>query len=175
MSAISSPEKHHCELIQAYSHFRSANPDFKHKLVLTGNEGEYITEVQNAIAQSPFASDIIITGYIPHDEFPKLYSESDGFIFPSENESVGMAIIEAMATGIPVACSKSGALPEIAGESALFFDSQNISEIAEKLETIAKKNKKNINTSAEISWAKRFDWSKTSEELLGAIKKLMKK
>ncbi|MBR0032700.1 MAG: glycosyltransferase family 4 protein [Treponema sp.] len=175
VAAISSPEKRHCELIRAFSIFRSTHPDFKHKLVLTGNEGEYIKEVQNEIAQSPFATDIIITGYIPHEEFPKLYSEADGFIFPSENESVGMTIIEAMAAGIPVACSKSGALTEIAGDSALFFDSRNIDEIAKTLETIAKKNKKDINTAEEISWAKRFDWAKTSEELLNTIKKLIAK
>lgn len=173
-SKMSSPEKRHCELVEAFSRFRN-NTKFTHRLVLTGNEGEYFQDVQKAVSESPFASDIFITGYFPHEQFPKLYAESDGVIFPSENEAVGIQIVEAMATGVPVACSKLGALPEMAGENVLFFDSRNPTDISEKLELLAKKDSKAFNVSSEISWAKRFDWSKTAEEVLNIIKSVKNK
>ena len=174
VSPLSSPEKHHRNLIRAYSLFRGANPGFKHRLVLAGGEGG-LEEVRGEIAASPFASDILVTGCIPHDEFPALYSGAEGAVFLPDGEGAGMAVVEAMATGVPVACSRGGALSEIAGDSALFFDGQDVHDIAEKLALVARKDKKSTDTAAGIAWARRFDWARTCEELLAEIRSLAKK
>ena len=89
---------------------------------------------------SSVASDIFLTGFFPHKSFPMMYAGSEACVFPSVNEGVGLPILEAMATGVPVLCSKSGALPEIAGDAAYYFDSDNIEEIATGLERIVTDN-----------------------------------
>ena len=62
----------------------------------------------------------LVTGYglgvgnlVIAGAFQALYAGSEGCLFPSDIEGVGLPVLEAMATGIPVACSKAGALQEI--------------------------------------------------------------
>ena len=91
------------------------------------------------------------------------------------NEGAGLPILEAMATGIPVACAKAGALPEIAGNNALFFDSDNIEEFASCIEKITTDEvfRKKISESALV-WSKRFSWEKCVLETLEIIRSVLK-
>lgn len=171
-STISSPLKRHCELIRAFDIFKR-NTGLPHRLVLAGGKGENFQEVKKTTMEAEFASDIFLTGYFPHETFPALYSGAEACIFPSEIEGVGLPVLEAMATGIPVACSKEGALSEIAGDRAIFFDSTNLDEIAgsmEKISTDKALRKKLIVEGLE--WSKKFSWEKTAEKTLDVLKNL---
>ena len=173
-STMSSPLKRHVELIKAYEIFKKKTA-LPHRLVLTGNEGSCSESIKKAAANSPFASDIFITGYFPHESFPALYAGSEGCLFPSEIEGVGLPVLEAMATGIPVACSKSGALQEIAGEKAILFDSSNIEEMAMAIEKIAVDAKFRKSMIKEgVDWAKKFSWENTAQETLEVLKSVLK-
>jgi glycosyltransferase involved in cell wall biosynthesis len=55
------------------------------------------------------------------------------FVFPSLYEGFGLPIIEAQSCGVPVACSSAAALPEIAGDGALFFSPHDIYQMAQKI------------------------------------------
>ena len=174
-SKMSSPLKRHVELIKAFEIFKKKT-NLPHRLVLAGSEGECAESVKKAALISPYASDIFITGYFPHESFPALYAGSEGCLFPSEIEGVGLPILEAMATGIPVACSKSGALQEIAGEKAILFDSTNLEEIAESIEKIAvdtKLRKKMIKDG--VDWSQKFSWEQTAAETIEVLKSVVKK
>ena len=136
-STMSSPLKRHIELIKGFEIFKKKT-GLPHRLVLAGSDGENSDAVKKLALISPYASDIFITGYFPHESFPALYAGSEACLFPSEVEGVGLPVLEAMATGVPVACSKAGALQEIAGEKAILFDSSDIYEIADSIEKIVK-------------------------------------
>jgi glycosyltransferase involved in cell wall biosynthesis len=58
-------------------------------------------------------------------------------VFPSLYEGFGMPVIEAMARGIPVACSSSTSLGEVAGDAAILFDPRNPQQISTAMLTIA--------------------------------------
>ena len=47
------------------------------------------------------------------------------FVLPSLIEGFGLPVLEAMARGVPVACSNRPALPEVAGDAALLFDPED--------------------------------------------------
>ena len=174
-SKMSSPLKRHVELIKAFEIFKKKS-GLPHRLVLAGSEGECAESVKKAALISPFASDIFITGYFPHESFPALYAGAEGCLFPSEIEGVGLPILEAMATGIPVVCSKSGALQEIAGEKAILFDSTNFEEIADAIEKIATDtNLRKKMTKEGIAWANKFSWENTAQETLEVLKSVVKK
>ena len=174
-SRLSSPSKKHIELIKAFTLFKERT-HLPHRLVLAGSEDAYSEEVHKAVFSSHSASDIFVTGFFPHESFPELYSGSDGCIFPSVSEGVGLPVLEAMATGVPVACSKSGALPEIAGEHALFFDSDNIEQMADALTTLAtdKKTKEAL-VSGGLEWSKRFSWERTATLIQEVLQSVVKK
>lgn len=174
-STMSSPFKRHIELINAFEIFKKKT-GLPHRLVLAGSDGECSDAIKKKARNSQYASDIFITGYFPHESFPALYAGSEGCLFPSEVEGVGLPVLESMATGIPVACSKSGALQEIAGEKAILFDSSNIDEIAGAIEKIATDNnlrKKMIKEG--IDWAKKFDWANTAAETIEVLKSVVRK
>jgi len=66
--------------------------------------------------------DIIVTGCVSEEDKKRLYSAAELFIFPSHEEGFGFPVIEAMASGVPVVCSNTGSLPEVAGHAAVFVD-----------------------------------------------------
>ncbi|MBQ7158707.1 MAG: glycosyltransferase family 4 protein [Treponema sp.] len=174
-SRLSSPSKKHVELIKAFTLFKERT-HLPHRLVLAGSEGAYSEEIHKAIFSSRSASDIFVTGFFPHESFPELYSGSDGCVFPSVSEGVGLPVLEAMATGVPVACSKSSALPEIAGEHALFFDSDNIEQMAAALTALATdKSLKEKLVSGGLEWSQRFSWEKTAQLIKEVLQGIVSK
>jgi glycosyltransferase involved in cell wall biosynthesis len=59
-----------------------------------------------------------------------LYALASCFVFASINEGFGIPILEAMRRGVPVACSRASALPEVAGDAARYFDPYSVPDIA---------------------------------------------
>ena len=172
-SRLSGPEKKHVELIKAFSLFKEKTK-LPHRLVIAGSDGPYSAEVHKAAFESPFASDIFLTGYFPHENFAQLYSGSDGCIFPSEAEGVGLPVLEAMATGVPVACSSACALPEIAGDAALYFNSNNIEEIALCMEKIVSDSALKADMVKKgLEHSTCFSWEKTVSQTFDVVRRLV--
>ena len=89
---------------------------------------------------------------------------------PSTSEGAGLPVLEAMACGVPVACAKSGALPEIAGSHALFFNPDDLNETADAIEKIiSDKDLRKKLLSGGIEWTKRFSWEKTALRTLEVL------
>ena len=128
--------------------------------------------VHREVFQSPYSSDILLTGYFPHENLPELYSAADACVFPSKTEGVGFPVLEAMACGIPVACSRFGALPEVTGDNAVFFDSDSPDEIAEAITRIVRLNSGvNDEFRRELiekagKWVASYTWARCSMETL---------
>ncbi len=171
-SRMQNAEKKHVELIKAFTLFkeRTSSP---HRLVIAGSEGAGSDAVHRAALASSVASDIFLTGYFPHENFPELYRGASACIFPSVNEGAGLSVLEAMATGLPTACAKAGALPEVAGENVLYFDSNNIEEMSNAIFTIINDEKLRKRLSeGGIKRAKCFSWEKTTEETIKVLQKI---
>jgi glycosyltransferase involved in cell wall biosynthesis len=168
-SSLQGPEKKHAELIEAFDLFK-LNTGLPHRLVLAGSGGQGTAAVQEAVASSHFSSDIFLTGYFPHASLPLLYAAADACVFPASSEGSALPVIEAMATGIPCACAKSGVLPEIAGNNALYFDADNTVDIALALQKIATDSAlRQTLVSGGVEWTKRFSWNKTVRLTLDAL------
>lgn len=166
---VSDYSKKHVELIKAFELFKK-NTNFPHRLVLAGDIGKIAENVNKVIQKSQYASDIFLTGHFPHDSLRDLYIASDGCIFPATCEGFGFPILEAMACGVPVACSDSGSLKETVGDNVIFFNSNNIEEIAialEKLITDKELVAKNIKNG--ITWSNNFSWKKTATKTIDIL------
>lgn len=171
-SRLSGPEKKHIELIKAFTLFKEKT-QLPHRLVLAGNDDSYSSEIHKAAFQSGVASDIFLTGFFPRENFPLLYAGADACIFPSVNEGVGLPVLEAMATGVPVACSRACALPEAGGDAALYFNSDNVEEIALAMEKIVTDTALREKMIADgLAHAKQFSWEKTVRETVELMRKI---
>jgi glycosyltransferase involved in cell wall biosynthesis len=69
-------------------------------------------------------------GHMPYAELPGLMRRASALVFPSLYEGFGQPPLEAMACGLPVACSNAASLPEVVGDAARLFDPCDPAEIA---------------------------------------------
>ncbi len=74
--------------------------------------------------------DVRCLGAVAESDLPALYSGAELFVLPSLTEGFGLPVIEAMACGTPVACSRRSSLPEVAGHAAVYFDAEDTGSIA---------------------------------------------
>ena len=92
---------------------------FGQSLVIAGAKDFLPDEDEAAIMGSPYAGDIIFTGFMPHSHLPMLYGLADLFVYPSLYEGFGLPCLEAMACGCPVVSSDCTSLPEVVGDAGI--------------------------------------------------------
>jgi glycosyltransferase involved in cell wall biosynthesis len=91
-------------------------------LICTGGPREAQDALERQIDGHGLRQQVRFLGYCPHDDLPALYRGAVGLVFPSLFEGFGIPVLEAMASGCPVVCSRSTSLPEIGGDAPLFID-----------------------------------------------------
>jgi glycosyltransferase involved in cell wall biosynthesis len=99
-------------------------------LVLPGYPTAHEHELRARAQALGVERDVRLLGWIDERELEGIWSLADAFVFPSLYEGFGLPVLEAMARGVPVACSNASSLPEVAGDAALLFDPRDESAIA---------------------------------------------
>jgi len=135
VSRIEHPVKNHIKLIEAFGIFK-ARTKYPHRLVLAGADSRGAEKVKEAASLSPYRNDIFFTGHFPSSSLPELYSGADIVVIPSMYEGFGMGVLEAMASGVPVACARAASLPETAEHAALYFNPQDAEDMADRMVTL---------------------------------------
>src|SRR5262249_5847792 len=102
-------------------------------LVLPGYATWYESELRERAADAGVSGDVRFLGWVSGGEIEGLWAIAEAFVFPSLYEGFGLPVLEAMARGVPVACSRASSLPEVAGEAALLFDPHDERAIARAL------------------------------------------
>jgi glycosyltransferase involved in cell wall biosynthesis len=127
----SEPRKNLPALIDALAivHRRHA----KIPLLVAGRPGAGHEALLARIAARGLGDWVIMPGYLPDHDIRNLYHAASALVFPSLSEGFGLPLLEAMAAGLPAAVSESGALPEIGGEAAVYFDPEDASGMAQRI------------------------------------------
>ncbi|MDP1743181.1 MAG: glycosyltransferase family 1 protein [Candidatus Amesbacteria bacterium] len=110
-------------------------------------------------------------GYVTDQDLVNLLAGASAFVYPSIYEGFGLPILEAFYHKIPVACSNTSSLPEVAGDAAIYFDPYNIDQIAKAI-TEAINNKDKLVALGAKQLAK-FSWDKCAKETLEVYKSLV--
>ena len=103
------------------------------KLVCTGTPGKRQEWLLHTTCAMNLADRVLFPGYLPNTELAALMTNCSGVVFPSLYEGFGLPIIEAMAAGVPVACSNTTSLPEVAAGAAILFDPRIPTQIAQAI------------------------------------------
>lgn len=138
------------------------------RLVLVGQPGAGYDHVEQLIAQSPVGSMIHVVGYVNEEEKIALLSSAAALIHPAWYEGFGIPVIEAMACGCPVICSRVAALPEIAGEdNVLWFDPANIYDLVRQMSVVLHPDTEQEKRSREaMRWSQRYTWEEAAKQTL---------
>jgi glycosyltransferase involved in cell wall biosynthesis len=103
-------------------------------LVLPGYPTAHEADLRERARTAGVVDDVRFLGWLSGEELEGLWQVARGFVYPSLYEGFGLPVLEAMARGVPVACSNASSLPEVAGEAALMFDPHDERAIAAALE-----------------------------------------
>jgi len=117
------------------------------------------------------AASVKFTGSVPYADIPKLYAQSDLFVFPSLTESFGYPLVEAMASGLPIIASDIPICREICGDAALYFSPLDPSELVGKI-LLLRGNpdwRKRLGETGRKRAEELFDWNDHVQRLLKLI------
>lgn len=96
------------------------------RLAIVG-DGPARNELEGEFAGTP----TVFTGILKGDDLAHAYATGDIFLFPSTTETLGMAMIEALASGLPVVAARSGASHEVVdeGETGLLYEPGSVDDL----------------------------------------------
>jgi glycosyltransferase involved in cell wall biosynthesis len=127
------PHKNLLALLGAFARLPAAG---RPVLVLPGYPTDHERELRERARALGIEDEVLFPAWISPAELEGLWALADAFVFPSLYEGFGLPVLEAMARGVPVACSNASSLPEVAGEAALLFDPRDEAAIAEALQRL---------------------------------------
>ena len=163
-------------LVKAFAELKKALNEGHHVLAIVGadtreQDGAFFNYVRSLIDENGLNEHVVFLGY--RNDAAKLMRAFDLFVMPSRMESFGVAIIEAMAAGVPVIASRAGSIPEVIidRKSGLLFESLNYRDLTEKIMSLLRdKDLRDSIVEAAISEVKaRF----TLENQIGCFRSLL--
>jgi glycosyltransferase involved in cell wall biosynthesis len=136
-------------------------------LVLPGYATDHEARLRERARALGVERDVRFLGWLPGEEIEGLWQVADAFVYPSLYEGFGLPVLEAMARGVPVACSNTSSLPEVAGDAALLFDPREEAAIAGALERLLADSPEAERLRARgLERADRFTWEHTARATL---------
>lgn len=168
-----SKEKNHDVIVRAVGDvLRECNARF----VFTG-DGPARKEVEALAARSAYANRISFTGFVSEKELLDFYRAADVFVTASTFETQGMALLEAMACGTPVAGADSLAIPEVvhAGKNGFLFAPYDAGDCAQKIVRVlsAGKAKYSAFSKHARATAEKFSVPRATDKLLKAYEQVL--
>lgn len=160
-------------LIKAFGRVKQSL-SIPHDLVLVGRDGPGIEDAYITVKECEVQDEVKFIGYVPDDDLPGLYAGADLFAFPSLHEGFGIPILEAMASGTPVLTSRLCAMPEVAGDAALYVDPYDIDGIAAGLRSLLCDTKLRTHLIGRgVERARQFSWSEMACETVSVYERVI--
>ncbi|WP_175729968.1 glycosyltransferase family 4 protein [Burkholderia ambifaria] len=129
------PSKNVGRLLQAFAIARPALGDDA-RLRIAGIKAEHHAHFLGLADSLGLTNAVELLGYVSREELREQYRQARAFVFASLFEGFGIPLLEAMASGTPVACSNTTSMPEIAGDCALQFDPRSVEDMAEQIRAV---------------------------------------
>jgi len=163
------PHKNLDGLLRAFAVFRRRYPEFR--LVICGLHGFFAQPLQELRASLGLANAVEFPGWIRREELYELYSHAWAFVYPSLFEGFGLPVLEALAAGVPTACSNIEPVSSVAGPAAIQFDPKDQAQIIDALMRITgDESLRALLAECGPRQAGKFSWKTTAQATLDAIR-----
>jgi glycosyltransferase involved in cell wall biosynthesis len=150
-------------LLEAFALMRSQG--YPGRLVLVGEtfsmEIPEVMRLRERVSQLGLEDGVVFQGYVGDEHLAALFEACDFFVFPSLYEGFGLPVLEAMRCGAPLLISRASSMPEVAGDSAFYFDPEDVPDMAEAFriavsdpDEVERRRQRGLVRAAEFSWEK---------------------
>jgi len=159
------PHKNLEKLLEAFSVFHLKNQEIFLKFV--GKEDYFYKRIKGIVSEMSLTDCVQFEGEVTDSELSTLYKNARGLVIPSLMEGFGLPVLEAMASGCPIACSRISSHEEICKDAAFYFDPKNPNDIADSMSEIISNTKEvKEHVSNGLQRSKSFSFEKMAKQTL---------
>jgi glycosyltransferase involved in cell wall biosynthesis len=153
--------------------FRKISSKYSEARLLIAGGGPLKDTFQNFAKENNLEGKIKFYGIVKHDEIADLYRKSHIFVLPSLNEALGNVTQEALASGLPIITTKTGAA-ELIDTNGLIIEKGNSQDIKEKLtQVIENKDLREKMSQRSRQLAENMSWENTAKKYFDLYKKCL--
>jgi glycosyltransferase involved in cell wall biosynthesis len=141
------------------------------EFVLAGGGGSGAQRLEMALAaDDPKGEFTRCLPFLTHHQLTQELAEADLFVFASSCENMPNTLIEGMASGLPIATSDRGPMPEVLRDGGLYFDPENPAAIASALEHLIDNEELRVSlVNKAMAYAAEFSWDRCARETLSFL------
>jgi len=169
------PHKNVKTLIHAFSRM-CARRDFDHQLVMLGDDKRWKVDLVNECKKLGIDGRVLFVSQVPFEDLPWVYGGAEVLVLPSFIEGFGLPVLEAMACGTPVVCSRAASLPEVAGDAAEYFEPASTDDLAAAIERVLGSHELQETLCQKgLERAKLFSWYECARRTLDVYGQVLEK
>jgi glycosyltransferase involved in cell wall biosynthesis len=163
-------------VVQAIAYLREKGYDISLSLIGDGN-GKAKDKLNHQINKYDKDNRFInFFGFLDKNKILSKFEESDIFIFASGCEAFGIALLEAMSCGAPIASSNRSCIPELLKDGGVYFNPSNSLSIAKSVESLINNNSLRSQMSGRAKYlSNQYSWEKCSTDTWKYISYVYKK
>jgi glycosyltransferase involved in cell wall biosynthesis len=143
-------------------------------LVVVGMQGWGTGDLLKQLNSLVLKGEVLVTGYVPRDHLPLLYSGAALFMYPSLYEGFGLPPLEAMACGAPVLAANNSSLPEVVGDAGILLDPLDDDSWFQWLQTMVEdEDLQDSYRKLALQRAQIFSWERCAQQTLLAYQQAL--
>ena len=130
-----------------------------------------LKRLQHVLERVDPARDFIrYLGPISYDKLASYYRGADAFVYASSCENLPIILLEAMASGLPIACSDRGPMPEVLGEAGIYFDPEVITSVESAIKALVVDQARRAHCAAMgFEHSQKYSWERCARETFDFI------
>ncbi|MFZ1747702.1 MAG: glycosyltransferase family 1 protein [Nitrospirales bacterium] len=166
------PRKNHTAFFKAFA--RSPHLAKSLSLVAIGEVQSRGASLMVTARDLGIMDSVCCPGYVSSEDLRLLYSHAEAFVFPSSYEGFGIPLLDAMACGAPIITGTGSALPEVAGEAALYVDPHDPDQLGREVERLV--SDREIQTQLRnkgFDRVKQFTWERAAQDTLNLYRDVL--
>ena len=165
------PHKNMRFLIEAW--IRSSAASAGGLLVMAGGRTADVNAIMKALGIDAPPRGIVLTGFVSDEDFRRLASGCQSFLFPSLYEGFGLPVLEAMACGAPVVASNRTSIPEVVGNAGRLVDPADCDAWADAMRSTVTNAVRTVPDPDSVRQSQRFSWADAASQYASLYRRIL--